>query len=286
MKKSPLGRGLESLIPKGESTQKAPVEIDITDIIPNSEQPRQKFDSEKLMELAESIKSKGLIQPIIVSKQGDKYIIIAGERRWRACGLAGLKKIPVIVKNINDDKERLELALIENIQREDLNPVEVAVTYKNLIEKFGYTQEELSKIVGKSRSAVANILRLLKLPKEVISALSENEITEGHARALLGLEEKDDILNIFRIVLRRKLSVRETERLIQRVKKGEIKKENFQERDIFIDALEKEFEEFFKTKVNIKTKKSGGTIEIKYMSNDELNTILEMIRGRDDQTKN
>ena len=286
MKKSPLGRGLESLIPKGESTQKAPVEIDITDIIPNSEQPRQKFDSEKLMELAESIKSKGLIQPIIVSKQGDKYIIIAGERRWRACGLAGLKKIPVIVKNINDDKERLELALIENIQREDLNPVEVAVTYKNLIEKFGYTQEELSKIVGKSRSAVANILRLLKLPKEVISSLSENEITEGHARALLGLEEKDDILNIFRIVLRRKLSVRETERLIQRVKKGEIKKENFQERDIFIDALEKEFEEFFKTKVNIKTKKSGGTIEIKYMSNDELNTILEMIRGRDDQTKN
>jgi ParB family chromosome partitioning protein len=282
MKKSPLGRGLESLIPKGESTQKSPVEVDITDIIPNSEQPRQKFDSEKLIELAESIKSKGLIQPIIVTKQGEKYVIIAGERRWRACGLAGLKKIPVIVKDINDDKERLELALIENIQREDLNSVEVAVAYKNLIEKFGYTQEELAKIVGKSRSAVANLLRLLKLPKEVINSLSENEITEGHARALLGLEEKDDILNVLRIVVKRKLSVRETERLIQRVKKEGIEKESFQERDVFIDALEKEFEEFFKTKVNIKQKKNGGTIEIKYTSNDELNTILEMIRGRDD----
>jgi len=282
MKKSPLGRGLESLIPKGESTQRSPVEVDITDIIPNSEQPRQKFDSEKLIELAESIKSKGLIQPIIVTKQGEKYVIIAGERRWRACGLAGLKKIPVIVKDINDDKERLELALIENIQREDLNSVEVAVAYKNLIEKFGYTQEELAKIVGKSRSAVANLLRLLKLPKEVINSLTENEITEGHARALLGLEEKDDILNVLRIVVKRKLSVRETERLIQRVKKGAIKKESFQERDVFIDALEKEFEEFFKTKVNIKQKKNGGTIEIKYTSNDELNTILEMIRGRDD----
>lgn len=282
MKKSPLGRGLESLIPKGESTQKSPVEVDITDIIPNSEQPRQKFDSEKLVELAESIKSKGLIQPIIVTKQGEKYVIIAGERRWRACGLAGLKKIPVIVKDINDDKERLELALIENIQREDLNSVEVAVAYKNLIEKFGYTQEELAKIVGKSRSAVANLLRLLKLPKEVINSLTENEITEGHARALLGLEEKDDILNVLRIVVKRKLSVRETERLIQRVKKEGIKKESFQKRDVFIDALEKEFEEFFKTKVNIKQKKNGGTIEIKYTSNDELNTILEMIRGRDD----
>lgn len=282
MKKSPLGRGLESLIPKGESTQKSPVEVDITDIIPNSEQPRQKFDSEKLIELAESIKSKGLIQPIIVTKQGEKYVIIAGERRWRACGLAGLKKIPVIVKDINDDKERLELALIENIQREDLNSVEVAVAYKNLIEKFGYTQEELAKIVGKSRSAVANLLRLLKLPKEVINSLTENEITEGHARALLGLEEKDDILNVLRIVVKRKLSVRETERLIQRVKKEGIEKESFQKRDVFIDALEKEFEEFFKTKVNIKQKKNGGTIEIKYTSNDELNTILEMIRGRDD----
>lgn len=282
MKKSPLGRGLESLIPKGESTQKSPVEVDITDIIPNSEQPRQKFDSEKLIELAESIKSKGLIQPIIVTKQGEKYVIIAGERRWRACGLAGLKKIPVIVKDINDDKERLELALIENIQREDLNSVEVAIAYKNLIEKFGYTQEELAKIVGKSRSAVANLLRLLKLPKEVINSLTENEITEGHARALLGLEEKDDILNVLRIVVKRKLSVRETERLIQRVKKEGIEKESFQKRDIFIDALEKEFEEFFKTKVNIKQKKNGGTIEIKYTSNDELNTILEMIRGRDD----
>lgn len=282
MKKSPLGRGLESLIPKGESTQRSPVEVDITDIIPNSEQPRQKFDSEKLIELAESIKSKGLIQPIIVTKQGEKYVIIAGERRWRACGLAGLKKIPVIVKDINDDKERLELALIENIQREDLNSVEVAVAYKNLIEKFGYTQEELAKIVGKSRSAVANLLRLLKLPKEVINSLTENEITEGHARALLGLEEKDDILNVLRIVVKRKLSVRETERLIQRVKKEGIEKESFQKRDVFIDALEKEFEEFFKTKVNIKKKKNGGTIEIKYTSNDELNTILEMIRGRDD----
>jgi ParB family chromosome partitioning protein len=281
MRKNPLGRGLESLIPKDNSVnKKGPVELDITDIIPNEKQPRRIFDSEKLNELAESIKSKGLIQPIVVTKHEDKYLIIAGERRWRACGLAGLKKIPVIIKDINDEKERLELALIENIQREDLNPVEVANAYKSLMEKFSYTQEELSKIVGKSRSAVANILRLLKLPHEITEALSKNIISEGHARALLGLDDHLKVMEAFNTVVKKKLSVRETENLVKRIKTSPAKKMENSGADIFVESIKKEFESFFKTKVNIRTGKKGGTIEIKYSSNEELDTIINHLRGQ------
>ncbi|MDK2791754.1 MAG: ParB family transcriptional regulator, chromosome partitioning protein [Deferribacteres bacterium] len=281
MRKNPLGRGLESLIPKDNSVnKKGPVELDITDIIPNEKQPRRIFDSEKLNELAESIKSKGLIQPIVVTKHEDKYLIIAGERRWRACGLAGLKKIPVIIKDINDEKERLELALIENIQREDLNPIEVANAYKSLMEKFSYTQEELSKIVGKSRSAVANILRLLKLPHEITEALSKNIISEGHARALLGLDDHLKVMEAFNTVVKKKLSVRETENLVKRIKTSPAKKMENSGADIFVESIKKEFESFFKTKVNIRTGKKGGTIEIKYSSNEELDTIINHLRGQ------
>lgn len=281
MRKNPLGRGLESLIPKDNSAnRKSPIELDITDIVPNEKQPRRIFDSEKLNELAESIKSKGLIQPIVVTKHEDKYLIIAGERRWRACGLAGLKKIPVIIKDINDEKERLELALIENIQREDLNPIEVANAYKSLMEKFSYTQEELSKIVGKSRSAVANILRLLKLPHEITEALSKNIISEGHARALLGLDDHLKVMEAFNTVVKKKLSVRETENLVKRIKTSPAKKMENSGADIFVESIKKEFESFFKTKVNIRTGKKGGTIEIKYSSNEELDTIINHLRGQ------
>jgi ParB family chromosome partitioning protein len=281
MRKNPLGRGLESLIPKDNSVnRKSPIELDITDIVPNEKQPRRIFDSEKLNELADSIKSKGLIQPIVVTKHEDKYLIIAGERRWRACGLAGLKKIPVIIKDINDEKERLELALIENIQREDLNPVEVANAYKSLMEKFSYTQEELSKIVGKSRSAVANILRLLKLPHEITEALSKNIISEGHARALLGLDDHLKVMEAFNTVVKKKLSVRETENLVKRIKTSPVKKMENSGADIFVESIKKEFESFFKTKVNIRTGKKGGTIEIKYSSNEELDTIINHLRGQ------
>ncbi|MBZ4643783.1 MAG: parB-like partition protein [Deferribacteraceae bacterium] len=281
MRKNPLGRGLESLIPKDNSVnRKSPIELDITDIVPNEKQPRRIFDSEKLNELADSIKSKGLIQPIVVTKHEDKYLIIAGERRWRACGLAGLKKIPVIIKDINDEKERLELALIENIQREDLNPIEVANAYKSLMEKFSYTQEELSKIVGKSRSAVANILRLLKLPHEITEALSKNIISEGHARALLGLDDHLKVMEAFNTVVKKKLSVRETENLVKRIKTSPVKKMENSGADIFVESIKKEFESFFKTKVNIRTGKKGGTIEIKYSSNEELDTIINHLRGQ------
>jgi len=284
MRKNPLGRGLETLIPKDDTAvnKKNPIEIDITDIIPNQDQPRKVFDSDKLNELAESIKSRGLVQPIIVTKTGDKYTIIAGERRWRASGLAGLKKIPVIIRDISDEKEQLELALIENIQREDLNPIELANAYKKLMEKFSYTQEELSKIVGKSRSAVANILRLLKLPHEVIEAISKNIITEGHARALLGLESSEKIVEAFKLVVKKNLSVRETENLVKRIKNGENKNISEQKEDIFIQSLKNEFESFFRAKVKIKTGKKGGTIEIKYNSNEELDTIINLIRGQND----
>lgn len=283
MKKGPLGRGLESLISTNSFDRKSPYEIDIADIVPNSDQPRKVFDQEKLMELADSIKQKGVVQPIIVTKHLDKYIIVAGERRWRASGLAGIRKIPAIVKDISDEKERLELAIIENIQREDLNPIELANAYKNLIEKFSYTQEELGKIVGKSRSAVANILRLLKLPERVYLTLLENKITEGHARALLGLEDYQEHLNdAFETVLTKKLSVRETEYLVNRIKKDISAPKNSKaetSRPLYLKEISREFEDFFKARVQLKPKKSGGVIEITYSSDDELDAIIKHIRG-------
>lgn len=283
MKKGPLGRGLESLISSNSLDKKSPYEIDITDIFPSGDQPRKLFDQEKLMELSESIRQKGVVQPIIVTRDVDKYIIVAGERRWRAAGLAGLKKIPAIVKDISDEKERLELAIIENIQREDLSPVELANAYKNLIDKFSYTQEELGKIVGKSRSAVANILRLLKLPEKIYQALLQSRITEGHARALLGLEEyKEDILRAFEIVLSKKLSVRGTEHLVNRMKKERAKLPKTDVKshpDNYFKDIRREFEDYFKAKVEFKPKKKGGTIEIKYSSDEELDAIIKLIRG-------
>ena len=191
-KKRPLGRGIEALIPKNTET-KPVTEIDIVDILPNNDQPRKSFDKDKLNELVESIRQKGVIQPILVHKEGRRYIIIAGERRWRAAGLAGLKKIPAVVKEINTEKERLELAIIENIQREDLNSVELAKAYKSLIDTYGYTQEKLATHMGKSRSSIANTIRLLNLPNEVLDAIKSEKISEGHARTLITLDSVDEI---------------------------------------------------------------------------------------------
>ncbi|ADR19213.1 ParB/RepB/Spo0J family partition protein [Calditerrivibrio nitroreducens] len=276
IKKSPLGRGLDSLIPKSADT-KSVLEVDIDEIVPNKEQPRVSFEEEKLKELANSIKEKGIIQPLIVTNVGGRYQIIAGERRWRAAGMAGLKKVPVIVKSVENDREKLELALIENLQREDLNPVEVAKAYKLLIEKYDYTQEQLAQIVGKNRSTVANSLRILNLHPKIIEALSQNLITEGHARSLIGLESSV-ALQVLQKIIDKGLTVREVEKLVKNINNPKRLNEN-RGNDLFIESIKKEMEEIFKTKIQIKPARKGGKIELIYKSNEELNTILAIIRG-------
>lgn len=283
MKKQSLGRGLESLIPKsnnGISTnQKGFLEINITDIIPNDNQPRTVFDEELLQELSDSIKEKGVIQPIIVTKLNDgKYMIIEGERRWRASGLAGKKSIPAVLRDANNPKERLELALITNAQRQDLNPVELAKAYAKLIEEHNYTQEDVSYIMGRSRSAVANRLRLLNLPEPALIAIEDNDISEGHARALLSLNDKDKILSMLTQIIDKSLSVRETENAVK--KANTVKKEKIEYTPkAHILEIQSEIENYFKVKVNIKEKLKGGIIEIKYDNDDSLDSIIKKIRG-------
>ncbi len=276
--RSPLGRGLESLIPKNESVSKVITELNISDIQPNPEQPRKHFDQDSLNDLVESIRSKGVIQPLIVSKYNEKFIIIAGERRWRAAGLAGLKKVPVVVKDLKDEQEKLELAIIENIQRENLTPIELSKAYKNLMEKYGYTQEQVAAIVGKSRSAVANSIRLLSLPPEALDAMEKSLITEGHARALLGLETDDEIKIALKEILQKKLNVRQTESLIKKLKNN-TKEKRHVEKSVFLKNIENELEKQLQTRVEIKSRKNGGTIEIKYSTQEELDRIINNLRG-------
>lgn len=281
MKKNVLGRGLESLIPKNEA--KAPVsEIDLALIYANAKQPRTRFDQQPLDELVASVKEKGVIQPIVLTKTDEGYMIIAGERRFRAAGLAGLRRIPAIVRNVESEAERLELALIENVQRQDLGAYELAAAYKNLVNEHGYTQEEVSKVIGKSRSAVANTLRLLNLPPKAVEALKEELITEGHARALLSIEDEKKIITALKKVIEGCLSVRETERLAAKLNRSETEKtEKPESKNVFLEGLQDELEEFFRTKIVFKTSKKGGTIEIKYGSDTELDRIIKRIRGEE-----
>ncbi len=285
--KKPLGRGLDSLIPR--SREEAQVkhsgvvtsnffELGLSEIVPNDNQPRRVFDKELLEELAESIKLKGVIQPIIVTKlDNGKYMIIEGERRWRASGIAGNMSIPVVVRNTDTAKERLELALITNAQREDLNPVELAVAYKKLMDEHSYKHEDLGIIVGKSRSAVTNRLRLLNLPQEVLDLVENKEISEGHARALLSLEDKSEIIRIAHLIRDKNLSVRDVENMMKSCSKPFEKKEKKQDANML--ELAREMEVFFNSKVDIKLSKKGGVIHIKYSSDDELDTIIKKIRG-------
>lgn len=279
MKKSPLGKGLESLIPpKVEKSRSMVHEIDITSISPNLNQPRKVFDEEALAELTESIRKNGIIQPIVLTGGAEEgYTIIAGERRWRAAGLAGLKKVPAVVRELNRESEHMELALIENIQREDLGALELARAYKNLMDTHGYRQEDVSDVVGKSRSAVANTIRLLGLPQRVLEALEQKQITEGHARCLIGLTDEKAVAILIKII-ENGLSVRETEKLASK-KEQPPKAEPEKDENVFLMSLKSEMEEFFKTKIDIRPKKDGGTIEIKYSSNDELDRIIKTIRG-------
>lgn len=280
-----LGKGLKALISEDtyvtevkedNGEQQLVLEIKTNKIRPNAEQPRRKFDKDKLEELAASIREHGVIQPIIVRPEKNGYTIVAGERRWRAATIAGLKEMPVIIKDL-EPKEVLEIALIENMQRENLNPMEEAKAYEVLVENFNLTQGEIGIRIGKSRAAVANTLRLLKLPLIAQRSLEMGNISAGHARALLGLEDESRMGTICQEIVEKNLSVRETEALIKRDRKEGKKEDQKVETNPYIVAVEDELNTRFATKVKIKDKGEKGKIEIDYYSMDDLNRILETL---------
>ena len=282
-KKSGLGKGLGALIPE-EINEDVPNDNNINklsmDLIkPNSGQPRKRFDEEAIIQLSQSIKEHGLIQPIIVKEDNSVYTIVAGERRWRAAKLAGLKDIPAIIMDLSD-KDVLEISLIENIQRQDLNPIEEAKAYKKLLDDFKLTQEDLSKRIGKSRTAIANCLRLLNLDKRVQDYLIDGVISEGHGRAILPLTDNELQYRVSQTVIDENLSVRETEKLIRELsntKSHNKKKENKSNNPYYMD-LKNRLEELFGTKVYLNTKKNKGKIEIEYYSEEDLQRILDILK--------
>ncbi|AEF18398.1 parB-like partition protein [Thermoanaerobacterium xylanolyticum LX-11] len=273
-----LGRGLQALIPEiDEESAKGVENIKISDIEPNQFQPRKHFDDESLKELSDSIKEHGIIQPIIVRRNDFGYQIVAGERRWRAAKLAGLKEVPAIVKDF-DDQKVMEIALIENLQREDLNPIDEAKAYKSLMEQFNLTQEEISKRVGKSRSSIANSIRLLNLDEEVQNMLMEGKITTGHAKVILALQDAEKQNMIAKKIVDKNLNVRDTENLIKEVTSS--KKKKRKESDAYIKEIEDNFCRFFGTKVKIIHGKNKGKILIEYYSEEDLSRLTELIIDR------
>ena len=284
MEKRPaLGKGLSALIPDlpAPPPPVMPSEVDIDRLAPNAFQPRGQMDDSRLEELAQSIRTNGVIQPIVVRPRGDRFEIIAGERRWRAAGKAGLTRVPIVVRDVPGGRERtlLEMALIENIQRENLNPLDEAMAYRRLSDEFGLTQDEIASSVGKDRATVANILRLLKLPEEVRAEVAGGRLTMGHARALLGLGNEADQRRIARDVIGRSLSVRETESIVKRIveerpahAKGEVEPP-----DVHTRAAEERLRILLGTRVRILRKKSSGRIEIDFGSEQELIRIFDIL---------
>lgn len=276
-----LGRGLSALIPeiKGETSDKEIVNIDIDKIYPNEVQPRKQFDEEKIKVLSESIKNYGVLQPIVVKMdENKKYMIIAGERRFRASKLANKSQIPAIIKDI-DMKDIMEIALIENLQREDLNSIEEALAYKSLIEHYNVTQEEISEAVGKSRPHITNTLRLLNLGQDVIDMIDSSKITAGHGKALLRIVDKKLQLQIAKKIEEEELSVREVENIAKKIsenKEEDIPKKS-KPKDVFILDVEDKLRNIFGTKVNISKGKKKGKIEIEYYNDDDLNSIVSML---------
>ena len=270
-----LGRGLSSLI--GDSDVKmSKNKISISSIVPNKNQPRKLFEKEALEELTNSIKERGIIQPLIVRKlddENDKYELIAGERRWQSAQSAGLNEVPVVIIDA-DNLKSLELAIIENVQRKDLNAIEEAESYKNLIENYGYDQEKVSKFIGKSRSHIANSLRLLSLPDKIINMIRLDKITQGHAKILIGL---DNALLLADKIIKKNLSVRQTESLVRILKKG--KRKSFSYRDSNIIAAENELSSKLGMRVSLITKKdNAGTLTIEYKGHDQLDRLINVIK--------
>ena len=280
LKKS-LGKGLDSLIRSNNSLNSSNInkksELFISDLLPNSDQPRKKFDEESLKDLSESIKAHGLLQPITVKNNNDgKFTIIAGERRWRASQIAGIKKVPVNIINI-DDKNLFELALVENIQREDLNPVEAAMAIKDLIEKYNFSNEQLLKVTGKKRASISNTLRILELPKKVLNSIIEGKISRGHAIALLALGSENEIIKIAEQIIMKNLSVRDIEKIarIQKIQKNSNTSDN---NDIYLDNLKKEMELQMGLIIKVKGNGNKGKVEIRYHSMEELNNLIKFFK--------
>jgi ParB family transcriptional regulator, chromosome partitioning protein len=278
-KRPALGRGLSALIPDAPPAAPAAAErsldVDSDLLQPNRFQPRTVMDDDRIEELAKSIKSHGIIQPIVVRRAGNRYEIVAGERRWRASQRAGLLKVPVVVRDIPDDR-LLAAALIENIQRQDLNPIEEAQAYRRLIDQFQLTQEQIADAVGKDRSSVANHLRLLKLPGEVRESLAGGALSMGHARALVGISDETELLRLARDVIARQLSVRDTEALIKRHSTPPAEKVE-PAKDVHTRAAEDRLRFALGTRVRIARKGKGGRIEIAFGSEDELQRIYETL---------
>lgn len=295
IKKKGLGKGLDSLIPdnksmksvtsekivesKEDAAAKSGVQVmKINEVEPNRDQPRKNFDEDALLELSDSIKQFGVLQPLLVRKRKDYYEIIAGERRWRAAKLAGVKEVPVIEKEYTD-QEILEIGLIENIQRENLNPIEEAIAYKRLLEEFNLKQDEVAERVSKSRTAVTNSMRLLKLSDKVQQMIIDDMISTGHARALLAIDDPELQYTLANKIFDEKLSVRETEKLVKEIKNPKKPKEKKPVANSFIyQDLEEKMKSIFGTKVSIASKGKGkGKIEIEYYSDDELEHLFDMM---------
>ena len=285
-----LGKGLDTMIPPVKNEKKSEKDdpakgpetlVIITKVEPNREQPRKNFDEDALLELSESIKQYGLLQPILVQDRKDYYEIIAGERRWRAAKLAGLKQVPVIIKNLTD-QEIVEISLIENIQRENLNPIEEAQAYKRLLNEFHLKQDEVAERVSKSRTAVTNSMRLLKLSDDVQRMVIDEMITTGHARALLGVEDPAEQYNLAQRIFDEKLSVREVEKIVKNMGKPvKPKKEKVVDKgmQVIYDDISEKLKTQLGTKVNIVPKEDGsGKIEIEFYSHDELDRILDLMK--------
>ena len=277
-KRKALGRGLSALFPETiiSESDKGFFYCPIESISPNPNQPRQNFSDSELIELANSIKEKGIIQPILVSKTKDGFQLIAGERRWRAAQKAGLDKIPVWIRDVSP-AEALELALIENIQRKDLNPIEESSAYQELIQKYHLTQETLSKRVGKNRSTIANFLRLLKLPAIIQQDLIDGQLTTGHARVLVTIESPLVQKEIRDIIIKKSLSVRQTEALVRKILAPKKPKSPKNESDYYIESLSKDLQKSLGTKVAIKRKGEKGRIIIEFYSDEDLDRLIDRL---------
>jgi ParB family chromosome partitioning protein len=279
-RKRGLGKGLDALIPSGEMgvTRTGVIEVQIEDIHPNPRQPRTRQDPAKLKELAESIRQHGILQPLLVTphEDGVSYSLIAGERRYQAAQIVGLSKVPVLIRRV-DDQGRIELALVENLQRTDLSPLEAAEGYKQLAEDFHLSHDEIAERVGKSRSAITNTLRLLRLSVAVRKALDSGRISEGHARALLGLPTAQAQSAALKTILRRELSVRQAEELIRRLGGEKPRKKPSKQRPAEETDLEKRLQQSLGTKVRLSRGTRGGSLTIRFYSDEELNAIVDRL---------
>ncbi len=282
-KRGGLGKGLDAIFMENDTEDAgSTVTLKIMDIEPNRDQPRHDFDEESLRELADSISVHGVIQPLLVRPIADgAYQLVAGERRWRASRMAGLSEVPVIIREMTDS-EMMQISMIENLQRENLTPVEEALGYKTLVDEYGFTQEEISKSVGKSRPVIANALRLLHLPQEVLDMLSNGEISTGHARALLSIDEEDKLLELARSINKNDLTVRDVERLAKKINddKSESPKQNPKSRNSFYDEVELALNEHLSRKVKVVNgKDNGGVLEIEFYNEEDLGELAKLFNN-------